>query len=69
MCCTACSKNQVGVAGVGPMHTGHKRDKCAKMEPGPILLLVACSVNSPVATIGFSCPNLLCFASGVHGAV
>ena len=37
----------------------------AKMEPGPILLLVACSVNSPVATIGFSPPNLLRFSRRV----
>ncbi len=42
-----------------------------KMEPGPILLLVAswllvaCSVNSPVPTIGFVRPNLLRFSRGV----
>ncbi len=36
-----------------------------KNEPGPILLLVACSVNSPVATIGFVHPNLLRFSRGV----
>ena len=29
---------------------------------------VACSVKSPVATIGVARPNLLCVASGVHGA-
>ncbi len=48
------------------MHTRRHRDATQKkMEPGPILLhhalLVACSVNSPVATIGFACPNLLRF--------
>ena len=42
----------------GPIHTGSN-------APGPILMLVACSVNSPVATMGFLRPNLLRFSRRV----
>ncbi len=56
----------------GPMHTGHDaRRKGEKWSQVPFYcllhhaLLVACSVNSPVATIGFAHPNLLRFSRRV----
>ncbi len=47
------------------MHTGRNAQKWSQVPFCCLLLhvlLVACSVNSPVATIGFSHPNLLCFS-------
>ena len=58
------------------MHTGgDARRNVKKWSQVPFCcllchaLLIACSVNSPVAAIGFAHPNLLRFSvpSGVHG--